>query len=247
VAVVKTSAKKSSTSVFSIKIWGVSISVARKNVKSLRIKISPPLGAVSVVIPKQLKKMHLKSFLSDKVDWIKQQQQSIQLALGVNTEPKNIATGEKHYFLGKCYTLEVVETISKHTVICEDDRLIMYVRTDTTMGNRQRVLEAWYRKELTSCTNELLRKWVPIVGEAPQDCRIKKMKTRWGSCNIRDRRIWLNLELIKKPLECIEYVLVHELVHFFERNHNARFHAYMDAFLPNWRETQRLLNGLKHI
>jgi hypothetical protein len=122
------------------------------------------------------------------------------------------------------------------------DFLDLFVRPETTVAQRQRVLECWYREQLRGQIPALLAQWQPVLGVAAAEWGIKKMKTRWGSCNIRARRVWFNLELAKKPARCLEYVVVHELVHLLERNHNARFKTLMDQHLPTWRTCREELN-----
>ena len=150
-------------------------------------------------------------------------------------------SGEQHDFLGQPYLLELIEAEGRPRVAVQDGRIVMTVPKTYTLPLRRKVLDEWYRLQLQLLLPEITPKWENIVGKKAGEYRIKKMKTRWGTCNPRDSRIWLNLELIKKPLECIEYVLVHELVHFYERYHNQNFKQYMDRFLPQWRCCQRQL------
>jgi predicted metal-dependent hydrolase len=126
----------------------------------------------------------------------------------------------------------------------KNNYLQLWVRANTTVPNKAKVLHAFYRQQLVKEVPKLLEKWLPRMGVQLQDWRIKQMKTKWGSCNIEASRLWLNLELAKKPYACLEYVLVHELVHLLERNHNERFMAFMDHFLPDWRERRELLNRM---
>jgi predicted metal-dependent hydrolase len=118
----------------------------------------------------------------------------------------------------------------------------VYIHENTTREQRRKVLTEWYRRQLKQLLPALIEKWQPIIDVEVKAWGVKQMKTRWGTCNIPAQRIWLNLELIKKPLNCLEYVVVHEMVHLLERHHNARFKAYMDEFLPHWREHKFALN-----
>lgn len=119
----------------------------------------------------------------------------------------------------------------------------MYVRRGASKESKEKLLTEWYREQLKRIIPELLEKWQPVIGQNANDWGVKKMKTKWGSCNIEQRRVWLNLELAKKPIECLEYILVHELVHFYERNHNQRFKDILEKAMPNWQARRRLLNS----
>ena len=154
-----------------------------------------------------------------------------------------MVTGESHYLFGKRYRLEVIERRGCHEVaIANNTTLQLSVSPGTSTLNRALVLNQWYRNQLKAQIPALLNRWQLTIGKEVQDWGIKKMKTKWGSCNITERRIWLNLELAKKPLECLEYVIVHELVHLHERHHNKRFKTYMDRYLPQWHHCRDILN-----
>lgn len=145
---------------------------------------------------------------------------------------------------GKRYLLDVVERTGKHEVVIKSSkRLTLFVSPNTTRANRELVLNEWYRAALKERVPDLIAKWEPIIGLQVAEWGIKKMKTKWGSCNISQRRIWLNLALAKKPPECLEYILVHEMVHLLERYHNDQFRTYMDKFMPQWRWHRDVLNS----
>jgi hypothetical protein len=153
-------------------------------------------------------------------------------------------TGEIHYYQGRPFRLEVVEAHGRHVLFTEDDdRMILQVRPGTSRDNRALVLDRWYREQLDLVMPELLAKWQPIIDRNIRSWHIKRMRSRWGSCNITDRKISINLELAKKPVSCLEYVLVHELVHLHERYHNANFRRLMDYYLPDWRQRNKILEG----
>ncbi|MBE0998501.1 M48 family metallopeptidase, partial [Escherichia coli] len=147
-----------------------------------------------------------------------------------------MVSGECHYLWGRRYRLNLIERSGKHEIKLGRGRLHLYVNPATTLENKALVLNSYYRDALKTRIAELLPVWEDKIGVKAADWGIKKMKTKWGSCNIQAKRIWLNLELAKKPPECLEYILVHELVHLLERNHNERFKGYMDKLLPDWRE-----------
>jgi hypothetical protein len=154
-----------------------------------------------------------------------------------------MVTGESHYVQGRRYRLDVVEQNAPATVRLRNNTFLeLRVRPGTDRQKREAVLAQWYRQQLRQQIPALIARWEPIIGVTVAEWGIKKMKTRWGTCNIQARRIWLNLELAKKPVACLEYILVHEMVHLLERQHNDQFRAYMDRFLPQWRLHRDTLN-----
>ena len=173
----------------------------------------------------------VRLFIISKISWIKKQKTKFE-----NTErqsERNYVTRESHYFQGKRYLLNVIEHDGPAKVEIRNKKFIdIYVKKGSTISRRERLLTEWYRKQLKEQVPVLLKKWEKVVGVKTEDWGIKQMKTKWGTCNIRAKRIWLNLELIKKPEHFLEYIIVHELVHLLERNHNERFISYMDNFLP---------------
>jgi predicted metal-dependent hydrolase len=172
--------------------------------------------------------------------WIKKQQASFQAQ--PRQSERTMVTGESHYVFGQRYRLEVIERRGRHAVsIKNNSTLQLFVNPGTSTQNRTLVLTEWYRQQLKARIPDLLKHWEPVIGKQVAAWGIKKMKTKWGSCNISQCRVWLNLELAKKPIECLEYVLVHELVHLLERHHGDRFKAYMDKYLPQWQRCRDIL------
>jgi predicted metal-dependent hydrolase len=156
-----------------------------------------------------------------------------------------MVSGESHYFLGQRYLLQVVEHQGKSYIALENKSvMLLYVKSTTSHEKRLELIQQWYRAQLKAIIPTLIDKWSAIVGVEINEWGVKQMKTKWGSCNIEDHRIWLNLELIKKPLHCIEYIIVHELVHLIERHHSDRFKAVMDKVMPHWRIYRDELNQL---
>jgi predicted metal-dependent hydrolase len=156
-----------------------------------------------------------------------------------------MVSGENHYFLGQPYQLQVVEQDRPAKVFLQDSAsILLSVRPGANIQQRAKILYDWYREQLRTLLPTLLEKWQIALGVTASDWGIKKMKTRWGTCNIRARRVWINLELAKKPIECLEYIVVHELLHLVERRHSERFHALMDKYLPTWRSVRELLNSV---
>lgn len=224
-------------------IGGLKIQVVRKSIKNFHLAVLPPDGKVRVAVPHHVTDERVRLAIISKLGWIRRQQADF------NAQPRQaereMINGESHYLWGRSYRLEVVEQVGKHRIeIKGKTKIRLYVHPETSTENRLAVLNNWYREQLKSRVDELVQQWAPVIKRSPNAYGIRKMKTKWGSCNIEEKRIWLNLELVKKPPECLEYILVHELVHLLERHHNERFRKYMDKFLPKWRENRALLNKL---
>jgi predicted metal-dependent hydrolase len=163
--------------------------------------------------------------------------------VGANKKTQEMVSGESHYFLGRRYRMTVTRHDGPETVLLRSAaRMELCVRPESGCGQRQRVLQWWYREQLRALVRPLVAKWEPILGVQVAEWGIKKMKTRWGSCNGTAGRIWLNLELAKKPPQCLEYIVVHEMTHLLELRHNERFRAYLDKFMPQWRLYREELN-----
>jgi predicted metal-dependent hydrolase len=224
-----------------ITVGGLTVEVVRKNIKNLHLGVYPPNGRVRVAAPLVVSDEAVRLAVIGKLGWIKRQQAKFEAQ--PRQSQREMVNGESHYFLGQRYRLRVLAYTGPPRIRCSGaDFLDLFVRPETTVEQRQRVLEDWYREQLRGRIPALLEQWQPVLGVAAAEWGIRKMKTRWGSCNIRARRVWFNLELAKKPARCLEYVVVHELVHLLERNHNARFKALMEQHLPTWRACREELN-----
>jgi hypothetical protein len=173
--------------------------------------------------------------------WIKRQRAKFA---GQNRQSaREFTTGESHYFLGQRYRLNVViQDGAAHVGIRNNRTVDLFVREGSDTAQRERVLLAWYRQQLKELIPPLIHKWEAIVGAKVAEWGVKRMKTKWGTCNIKARRIWLNLELAKKPVQCLESIIVHEMVHLLERHHNDRFTTLMDGFMPQWRHHRAEMN-----
>lgn len=225
-----------------LEVAGIDVEVRRKPIKNLHLGVYPPDGRVRVAAPPRLDDDAIRRAVISRLPWIRRQQRGF---VGqVRESEREMVTGESHYFRGRRYRLNVVERPGRARISVTGSRtLSMWVPSQTDTAARQRLLERWYRRELAGVLPDLLRAWEAIIGVKVGECRIKRMKTRWGSCNIEARRIWLNLELIRKPPACLEYILVHEMVHLLERHHSERFRELMDKFLPDWRLRRDTLNS----
>lgn len=226
---------------YQISVNGLEVQVIRKRIKNLNLAVYPPDGRVRVSVPASLSDEAVRSMVVGKLEWIRRKQARMHGQR--RKSPVEIVTGETHDFRGQPYQLNVIEATGRPFVSLNGDRrLDLCVQPGMDRAARLAVLDRWYRTELRDLIPSLVAKWEPIVGVEIADCRIRRMKTRWGSCNIQASRIWLNLELVKKPHHCLEYVVVHEMVHLHERLHNDRFFAYMDKFMPDWRLHRDELN-----
>lgn len=224
-----------------IEIDGISIEVSRKNIKNMNLRIYPPDGSVRVSAPLRYSERLIKHHLQKKSAWIHAQRELIRERSSYKEEL--LQTGATIEFKGKKLLLIIEEHHGPFHMKKNDELLHFYTPHNTTQQQKQILLERWYRRELEAVIPELIQHWETIIQVKVAEWGIKKMKTRWGSCNTRARRIWLNLSLIKKHPVCLEYVIVHELVHLLEASHNQRFYALMTQFMPQWREYQLLLEG----
>jgi predicted metal-dependent hydrolase len=224
-----------------LKVSGIDVQVVRKGIKNLHLAVYPPDGHVRVAVPEHVTDDNVRLAVVAKLSWIKRQQKELQ---GQPRQSERLyISGECHYVLGKRYRLQLIERDAKPEVqLLKSGKLKLYVRPGATTETKEQILSTWYREELKRIIPRLLDKWQPVIGRKAKDWGVKKMKTKWGSCNTEAHRIWLNLELAKKPPECLEYILVHELVHLHERHHNQRFRELLDKFLPNWRNSKKTLN-----
>ncbi len=226
-----------------IVIDGIQIELLRKPIKSFNLRIYPPDGLVKASVPLKYSDKLIRQLIQNKSTWIRAQQECIKNRPIQNIQP--LQTGISLPFMGKDYCLIISEHNGPSKVKISESMIHLYTNPDSSELTKQLIIDRWYKKEMTAILPELFTQWEQIIGVKANDWGIKKMKTRWGSCNTRARRIWLNLNLIKKPLICLEYVLVHELVHLLEASHNHRFHALMTQFMPQWREYECILEPQK--
>jgi predicted metal-dependent hydrolase len=214
------------------------IDVVRKNIRHLYLKVLPA-GQVQITAPLKINDELVRSFVLSKLRWIEKRKKLFTVKAPVAYE---YISGEHHYFLGKAYVLNVIYKAGHGKVVLYDESLALYVPPGCDLIRREKTLLLWYRKQMKMQIASLILQWEKVIGVRIASFHIKKMKTKWGTCNIGARRIWLNLELIKRPLHCLEYVVVHEMVHLLERYHNRRFAMLMDGFLPLWRSYKKELN-----
>ena len=229
------------TDTFHIKVSGLTVDIVRKDIKNLHLGVYPPNGRVRVAAPLGVSNDAVRLAVIGKLGWIKRQRAKFYAQ--PRQSPREMVSGESHYFQGRRYRIRIVEHEGAGVVLLRNKTTMeIRVRPETTSEQRLHILQRWYRAQLKTQVPVLLEKWEPLLGVAVAHWGVKKMKTKWGSCNVEAGRIWLNLELAKKPPQCLEYVVVHELVHFAERHHNDRFVALMERHLPNWRTYRDELN-----
>ncbi len=223
-----------------ITIGNIPIDVVRKDIKNIHLAVYPPTGRVRIAAPFRINDDAVRLFAISKIIWIKKHKRKFigqeRLTL------REYKDRESHYFLGKRYLLKVIELPSVPKVVLKHSIIELYVRDTTNLQNKRDIIETWYRNRLKEIVPGYISKWSKNMNVEVAEYGIKKMKRKWGSCNNKARRIWLNLELAKKPLHCIEYIVVHEMIHILERHHNERFYSLMNQYLPQWKQYRRELN-----
>ncbi len=221
----------------------LSIDVVRKDIKNMHLAVYPPNGRVRVAAPQRIDDEAVRLFAISRLGWIKRQQR--KFATQDRQSPRQYKDRESHYFQGKRFLLRVIEHDAPPKVIIKTKTYLdLFVRPDTTTEQRETIVNEWYRAELKKLIPSLIEKWSAQIGVTVNDWQVKQMKTKWGTCNIEKQRIWVNLELAKKPIPCLEYLIVHELVHLLERHHNDRFLTLMEKYMPQWKFYKEELNRL---
>jgi len=226
-----------------ITISNIAIDVVRKKIKNIHLAVYPPTGRVRIAAPLAVNEDTIRLFAISKLAWIKRHQRTFKGQDRVS--PRVYKQRESHYFQGRRYLLNIVEKDAPPKVVLRTKTYIdLYVRPNTATEKRHEVITEWYRDELKKQVPAIIAKWETILNVTVADWQVKQMKTKWGSCNIEQKRIWINLELAKKPESCLEYIVVHEMVHLLERHHNEKFRYHMDTYLPNWSQLKSELNKL---
>ena len=225
-----------------IQLGEIKVDVIRKRIKNIHLSVYPPTGAVRISAPERLSLDTVRVFALSKLGWIKKNQRKLREQ--ERESRRDFIERESHHVWGRRYLLHVIEREGQPSVEVEPSRMVLTVRPGTGRDQRQEIVEVWYRQQVREALPALIAKWEPIMGVRVAQCTVRKMKTRWGSCTPQTRRIRINTDLAKKPSECLEYILVHEMAHLLEPTHNERFVALMDQFLPKWRSCRDELNRL---
>lgn len=220
-------------------LQNVSIIVSHKPIKNFYLRISRS-GKVKVSAPFSMNEQTIRELVLPKLNWIQKYQERYKNLLVL---PYQYISGEQHYYWGKTYPLEVILGKSNFLInLTDQGKIILVTHPDSDRETREKIMRVWYRQEMEKITEKLFTYWQEKLGLFVNQWAIKAMKTRWGTCNYKAKRIWLNLDLIKRPQHCLEFIIVHELTHLLEPRHNYRFKAYLDQFLPPWRAYKRDLN-----
>jgi predicted metal-dependent hydrolase len=220
----------------------IPVDVVLRDIKNVHLSVYPPAGRVRITAPRHMKLDTIRVFALSKLAWIREQQ--AKLRAQERESPRDYVERESHYVWGKRYLLRVIEDDAPPEVELTRSRLVLRVRPGADRAKRDAVVEGWYRVRLKEAIPPLLARWEPILGVKSERFFVQRMKTKWGSCNPRALTIRLNTDLAKKPPECLESIVVHELVHLLEPTHNARFLSLMDRFMPNWQLHRQALNRL---
>lgn len=220
---------------------GIEIEVLKKDIKNIHLGVYPPDGRVRVAAPIHTTDENIRLLIVSKLRWIKKQQK--KFSSQERQSKREYVSGESYYLWGERYLLRRIEHTGYSKVKIENKKYIdLYVKKEISLEQRERILNKWYRNEIKSRIPELIEKWAPIIGVEVKAWNVRIMRTKWGTCNIEDSRILLNLQLVKRPPNCLEYVVVHEMVHLIERTHNNKFKELMDKYYPNWRIVRDELN-----
>ena len=223
-----------------IKLGNDAVDVVFKDIKNVHLSVHPPTGSVRISAPKHMNLDTVRVFAVSKLAWIQKQQKNLREQ--ERETVREYTDRESHYVWGKRYLLRIVEVDCAPTVELQAKEMFLRIRPGTSFEVRRETISQWYRKQLRAAIPELLAKWEPIVGVHVERFFVRKMKTKWGSCNPDKRSIRLNTDLAKKPPQYLEYIVVHELTHLIEKTHNNRFTALMDQFMPQWRDYRQMLN-----
>jgi predicted metal-dependent hydrolase len=226
-----------------ITISDIKIDVVRKDIKNIHLAVYPPTGRVRIAAPFRVNEDAIRLYAVSKLGWIKRHQRKFKEQERLT--PREYKNRESHYYLGKRYLLNVYEADAPPRVVLRSKTYIdMHVRPETPIAKRHEIMNEWYRIQLKKQIPSLIEKWEKKLNVKVSEWQVKLMKTKWGSCNIEKKRIWVNLALAKKPVHCLEYIIVHEMVHLLGRHHNDTFLYYMEDSLPNWKQLRTELSKL---
>jgi predicted metal-dependent hydrolase len=225
-----------------LELGDMAVDVVLKDIKNVHLSVHPPTGRVRIAAPQRMDMEAIRLFAISKLGWIKEQKRKLQEQ--ERETPREYLERESHYVWGKRYLLSVTERDEPPSVELKHKRMVLKTRPGTEEAKRQRIVEDWYREQVKTATADLIAKWEPKIGVMVNGFYVRRMKTRWGSCNSQARTIRLNTDLAKKPRECLEYIVVHEMLHILEPTHNERFQALLSQFMPDWEHRRQVLNRL---
>ncbi len=216
-----------------LQLGNITVDVIQKDIKNIYLRVYPPTGRVRISEPFRMDVESIRVFAISKLSWIRKQQ--AKLKKQEREAPREFLNKESHYFNGKRYLLKIIQHNAAPRVNLQHSTIELYVRPKTSKEKMKAILDEWYRGHLKATLHRLIAKWEKKMNIQVNEFGIKKMRTKWGTCNRKAKQIWLNLDLAKKPSECLEYIIVHEMVHLLERTHNDRFVSLMTEFMPKWR------------
>lgn len=225
-----------------IDLGDIAVDVVQKDIKNIHLSVYPPAGKVRISAPLHMDIDTIRVFAITKLDWIKRQQQKLREQ--ARETPREYLDRESHYVWGKRYLLKVFEKDTSPEIELKHNKMLLQIRPATSDYRKQAILETWYREQLKEAIPMLIVKWEPLMGVKVERFFVQRMKTKWGSCSPSSKSIRLNTDLAKKPPECLEYIVVHEMTHLLEPTHNSRFIALLDQFMPKWRFYKEELNRL---
>lgn len=225
-----------------IALGEITVDVVQKDIKNIHLSVYPPTGRVRISAPLRMSVDTIRVFAISKLGWIKQQQRKLREQQ--RETPREFLDRESHYAWGKRYLLKVVEIDGPSGVELKHNKMLLRVRSGTDQEKVEAIVDAWYRTQLKEAVLPLMAKWEPLLGVRVRKFFVQRMKTKWGSCNPASASIRFNTDLARKPRECLEYIVVHEMVHLLEPSHNKRFVALMDRFMPKWQFCREALNRL---
>jgi predicted metal-dependent hydrolase len=220
----------------------VAVDVVLKDIKNVHLSVHPPTGRVRIAAPQRMDMDAIRLFAISKLGWIRKQQK--KLLEQERETPREYLERESHYVWGKRYLLSVVAAEEPPSVDLEHNRMVLKTRPGADEVKRRQIVEDWYRGQVKAATADLVAKWEPRIGVQVAGIYVRRMRTRWGSCNSLARTIRLNTDLAKKPIECLEYIVVHEMIHILEPTHSEKFQVFMNQLMPDWKQRRQLLNRL---
>lgn len=226
-----------------IEVSGIKVDVIRKNIKNIHLTVYPPEGRIKVSVPSKVDNEALRLFIVSKIGWIRKKLADFRRQ--ERQSYREYSSGENHYFKGQRYILNVIsqKAPKANKVKIRNNKFIdLYVRDKSNIVSKKRILNEWYRTKMYAVLPEIFKKWELELNVDVKEWGVRIMKTKWGTCNTEAKRIWLNLDLIKKPPHCLEYIIVHEMMHLIERTHSEKFNLLMDKYYPNWQTVRKELN-----
>ncbi len=232
---------KMNTNTYQMQVGEIIIDIVKKDIKNLHLGVYPPDGRVRIAAPLRLKDDAIRVFAVSKLAWIKKKQE--KYSAQERQSRREYISRESHYYEGRRFLLKVIyNNAPPYVEIRNKTHIDLYVRPGASHKQRKKAMTEWYRTQLKKKIPEIIEKWQKVIRVEIDDWGVKQMRTRWGTCNQKAKRIWINLELAKKPTHCLDFIIVHEMVHLLESNHNDQFRAYMDEFIPQWRKYKEELN-----